>query len=116
MKKEALLHFGAYIVFFVIYSLLHGAWNLEPIIVVSFFMGGIFGTLIPDLDHVLYVYFLRPEEYVSLRTKRMIKKGEVVEAINFLSEHREKRSVLVLHSLYFLVTIVFLSLVLLSGA
>lgn len=115
MKKEAVLHFGVFLVFFIIYSVLHRVWQFDPLVPVAFLMGGIVGTILPDVDHLIYIYLMRPDEYASLRTQRMVKKGEFWEAMNFLSEERERRSVLILHSIYFLVILVPLMFLLLSS-
>lgn len=115
MKREAVLHFGAFLIFFVVYSLVHRVWQFDVMVPVAFFMGGIIGTILPDIDHLIYIYFMRPDEYGSLRTQRMIKQGNFWEAIDFLATERERRNVLILHSAYFLVILIPLMFLLLSS-
>ena len=98
MKKEILTHFVSLFVFFALITLAKGQYELG---VLLFWLGGVLGTALPDVDHVIYVYFLRPEEYNSQRTVHMVQAGGLKESFKFLAETRSERTRLIFHTFYF---------------
>ena len=104
MKKEISVHFFAYFAFFILISLIRGWWSLDPaqmLPFVPFWLGGILGTVLPDVDHLIYVYFLRPQELTSQRVDFMTSNGNVKGAISLLYSTRSERTHLIFHTAFF---------------
>jgi hypothetical protein len=110
MKKELVTHFSFMIALFIFISLYRGWLDLTYL---PFWVGGVLGTILPDLDHLIYVYFLRPGEITSREIASLIEKREAVKSLVLLAETRAERKHLVFHTLQF--NILFLLFVFLIG-
>ena len=106
MKKELFIHFSFLISFLILISLLKGWVNLSywPL-----WLGGVVGTLLPDLDHLIYVFFLQPQELTSQRVNYMVSKKNIFRTLELLAETRYERKNLIFHTLLF--QIIFLVLI-----
>jgi hypothetical protein len=95
MKKEILIHYSFLISFFVFISLAKDwmGFSYWP-----FWAGGIVGNLLPDLDHFIYVYFLKPQELTSQRIGYMMGKKNLSRSLRLLIETRSERTKLIFHS------------------
>lgn len=98
MRKELFIHFSFLVSFFVFISLIKGWFSLSYW---PFWVGGLVGTILPDLDHILYVFFLRPQEYVSQRFNHMIGQRDLRGSISLLAETRNERTKLIFHTVLF---------------
>lgn len=98
MRKELITHFSFFIAFFVFISLYKGWFELSFL---PFWFGGILGTFFPDVDHLIYIYFLRPQELISQKASELLGKREVKKALYLLTETRTQREKLVFHTTYF---------------
>ena len=98
MRKELFIHFAFLTSFFIFVTLINKWFSLS---FWPFWVGGIIGTLLPDLDHAIYALYLKPQELTSLRVSNMLKKREVWETIKFLSETRYERTKLIFHTATF---------------
>jgi hypothetical protein len=98
VKKELFVHFSFLISFLIFTSLIKGWINLSYW---PFWVGGVVGTLLPDLDHLIYIFFLRPYELTSQRATRLISEKEVVRTLELLAETRYERKDLIFHTLLF---------------
>src|SRR5579859_5774731 len=97
MKKELALHFlVAFLLFIPVFLLRY--FSLSNWI---FFAGIVVGTLLPDIDHIIYVYFLRPYEVTSQRVMYEVQKGNIWQSWNLLSVTRSERTNLILHNFIF---------------
>lgn len=105
MRREIFIHTISFILLFVLVSLLKGWININYW---PFWIGGIIGTVLPDVDHIIYVYFLRPYELTSQRAIYMIQKGDLLRTWQLLAATRSERTNLILHGAIF--QIVFLVL------
>lgn len=105
MKKEISIHLFSYLLFFFIVTLLQGWFTLE---IIPFWIGGLVGSLLPDVDYLIYIYYLRPHELTSQRATAMLTRGEVWKSFNLLSATRRERTKLIFHTSWF--QIVFLVL------
>ncbi len=104
MKREIAIHFLAFLVLFFLTSLIRGWWSMdlgELITFLPFWLGGILGTVLPDIDHLIYVYFLRPQELTSQRVNFMTSNGNVKGAISLLYSTRSERTSLIFHTAFF---------------
>lgn len=66
------------------------------------------GTLLPDVDHLIYVYFMRPHEVTSQRVDSLVQKGQINKTLNLLYITREERAHLTFHTAHF--QLIFLAL------
>lgn len=96
MKREALIHFGVFVVCFGLVTLFKLPFNTT---IVLLWVGGVVGTLVPDLDHLMYAYSLRPHELTSQRVTRLVSEGRVLNAFDLLATTRSERVNLVFHSI-----------------
>jgi hypothetical protein len=95
MKKEIFIHFSFLISLFIFISLAKGWMGLSYW---SFWVGGIVGNFLPDLDHFIYVYFLRPHELTSQRVSYLVEKRNLSRSFRLLAETRSERTKLIFHS------------------
>ncbi|MBU0569952.1 hypothetical protein KKB40_04190 [Patescibacteria group bacterium] len=107
MKKDLLTHFSFLISYFLFISLFR---HWFPLDFLPFWFGGIIGTILPDVDHLLYVYFLKPKEAVSQNVSSLISEKKVKESWDVLADTRTQRSELIFHTAYF--QVIFLALTL----
>lgn len=113
MKKEILTHIVFFVSFFLLISLFRRWFGIEYIV---FWLGGIVGTFLPDTDHLIYVYFLRPQELTSQRTARMAGNKNYWGMIKLLFDTREERRKLIFHSAFFQVIFVILSFLVITSS
>lgn len=98
MRRELFIHFSFWFFFFVLITLTHKYFNLGYW---PFWLGGVVGTLLPDVDHLIYIYFLKPQDLTSQRVNYLINKQELVRVLSLLYETREERSGLIFHTRLF---------------
>jgi hypothetical protein len=112
MKKELARHFFYLIILFVpIFILKYLNIHNWP-----FIIGGIIGTILPDIDHVIYVYYLRPYELTSQRVMFEAKKGNLWATWDLLSSTRSERTNLILHSVLFQILFTILSFLVITSS
>ena len=59
------------------------------------------GSLLPDIDHFIYVYFLMPHELTSQRVSSMMVRKDVRGVFSLLAATRGERTKLVFHTVLF---------------
>lgn len=79
-------------------------------------MGVAIGCLLPFLDHLIYIFFISPQELTSQRAAFLLKRRNVINAIRLLMETKSERKNLVFHSDIFLVIILVLGLWLMTSS
>jgi len=113
MKKELFIHYSFLISLFIFISLAKSWMGLSYW---PFWVGGIIGNFLPDLDHFIYVYFLKPHELTSQRVGYMMEKRNLSRSLRLLIETRSERTKLIFHSgLFQLIFIVLAFLVVTSS-
>lgn len=98
MKRELLVHFSFFVSFFIFISLFKG-WLAFSYW--GFWVGGLIGTILPDVDHLIYIYFLRPQELTSQRVNYMLGKKDLWGSLDLLSKTRSERKELIFHTILF---------------
>lgn len=98
MRRDLFLHFSFWFSFFVFIAIVKHSLSLPYW---GFWFGGIVGTLLPDLDHVIYFYLVKPVELTSQRFNFLLEKREVGKMVSLLYETRTERSSLIFHSIFF---------------
>ena len=98
MKKEIFVHFAFFFSLFIFVSIARGYLSFSSW---QFFLGGVVGTILPDIDHLLYVFFLRPQELTSQRVGYMVGKRDIWGGLELLAETRSERTKLIFHTATF---------------
>jgi len=113
MRKIYLTHFVFLASFFIFISLLKGWFSL---VYVPFWIGGLIGVVLPDVDHFIYIYLMRPQELTSQRATRLMASGNIGRTMSLLAETRGERKHLVFHTATFqMIFIVFAFLIISSS-
>lgn len=98
MRKEIinhLIYFAGYFVFLTIVNSLYSL-NYWPL-----YVGGLVGLFMPNIDHLLHVFVLKPQELTSLRVIALFKNKQLKEAITLLYDTREERKDLMFHTVMY---------------
>ena len=113
MKREVFVHASFFLSFFILFSLLKGwlKFSYWP-----FWLGGLIGSFLPLLDHLVYVFLLYPQELSSQRVVYFFKNRNFTGALRFLIETRGERTNLVFRSNTFLIVISILTVWILSSS
>jgi len=98
MRKELTTHFIFWLIYFVAIVLLKHYFSLSHIL---FVIGGLLGVILPDLDHLIYAYFVKPQDLTSQRIDYLVNKNEIKRTVELLYETREERRELIFHSIFF---------------
>lgn len=93
-----MLHSLYLVSFFLLVSVMRDWFGFRFI---SFWIGGIVGTLLADLDRVLYVYVLSPESPVSKQIRGLINQGKTRASLDVLSTSDINNEELIFHSARF---------------
>lgn len=104
MKRNILIQTLVLIFFLILTSVIKGwlKFSYWPL-----WLGGIIGSAIPDLDHIIYVFFLGPQDLTSQRIVYLIRNKSFMGALKLLVETRAERTELVLHSnLFVTITVI----------
>ena len=113
MKRELFIHFSFWFSFFVLLSLVKhflslGYW--------PFWLGGAVGVFMPDLDHLIYVFAIGPQELTSQRVSFLWGRREYRRLIELLYETRSERRGLIFHTLFFQAIFLILTFWLMSSS
>lgn len=113
MKRELFIHYSFWFSFFVFVALVKHYFALGDW---AFWLGGIFGTLLPDLDHIIYFYFVSPQELTSQRFDFLAHKKAVKRMVELLYETRSERQGLIFHTIFFQIIFLILTFWMLSSS
>ena len=70
-------------------------------LIAELLIGGIVGTFLPDLDHIVYALFLKPNELTSQRVRKSLATWRLREACTLLFRTTSERSGLIFHTVFF---------------
>lgn len=113
MKKELFIHFAYWFGFAVLVALIKGYINLPAW---SYWLGGIVGTVLPDIDHILYFYFINPNELTSQRFDFYAHRSQYKRMLELLYETRTERKGLIFHTILFQLIFLILTFWMLSSS
>lgn len=113
MRREMFLHYSFWFSFFVFVAI---AKHYLALPFWGFWLGGIFGTILPDLDHVIYFYLVKPVELTSQRFNFLLEKREIGRMVSLLYETRTERAGLIFHSIFFQLIFLVLTFWMLSSS
>lgn len=98
MKRELFIHFSFWFSFFVLISLVKHFLSLSYW---PFWLGGLVGVILPDIDHLIYVYFIKPTDLTSQRVNYLVNKSQLWRSVQLLYETRSERRGLIFHTIFF---------------
>ena len=113
MKREIFLHFSFWFAFFVLVSLVNKYFSLSYW---PFWVGGVLGTILPDIDHLIYVFFLQPQDLTSQRVNFELQKGEWRKSLGLLYITRSERMGLIFHTVSFQLIFLVLTFLVMSSS
>jgi hypothetical protein len=113
MRRELFIHFAFWFSFFVLISLVKHFLNINYW---PFWLGGAIGVLMPDLDHIIYIFFMGPQELTSQRVGFLWEKKEYKRLIELLYETRSERKGLIFHTLFFQIIFLVLTFWIMSSS
>jgi hypothetical protein len=67
----------------------------------GFWLGGIFGTVLPDIDHIIYFYLVKPVELTSQRFNFLLEKRQIGKMFSLLYGTSSERKELIFHTIFF---------------
>ncbi len=98
MKRDLFIHLAFWFSLFVLISIFK---HFPPLSYWPFWLGGLTGVFMPDLDHLIYVLYLDPTDLTSQRTTFLWKKKEYKRVVQLLYETRSERRGLIFHTFFF---------------
>jgi len=113
MKRVFFIHFSFLVSFFILLSLVNSwlALSYWPL-----WLGALIGSVLPEMDSLVYVFFVNPQELTSQRVIYFLKKRSIISVIKLLVETRFERGILVFHSNTFLITALILGIWLMTSS
>jgi len=114
MKREAAIHLTSLVLFFLFLSLLKG-WYTD-FRFLWFWLGGIFGAFLLDIDHLVYSLFLNPHELTSQRVAHLVKQRRFQETADLLARTKHERTKVILHSIEFEAVFLILALFVITSS
>lgn len=97
-KKEKIILILLTIVWLSVVSLLRWLWSWD---LVWFWLGGLIGIFLLDIDHFLYLLLVNPHELTSQRVKRLLQQKKIKEALSLIESTVEEREKMPLHNAFF---------------
>ena len=119
MKKEILTHVSYLFVYSLVVILIKGwiGFDLDTAKLVGLFLlGGVVGTALPDIDHLIYIYLLRPQDLTSQRVNYLMAKHEIWQVFELMASTREERRQLIFHTVHFQVIFWILAFLVISSS
>ncbi|MBP7118603.1 hypothetical protein KBA63_00815 [Candidatus Woesebacteria bacterium] len=114
VKKEVIIHLVSTIVVFALICLVKGYITIPTLL--PFVIGGAIAMYLPDIDHLIYALYLRPQELTSQRVAQKLAGRNFSDLFTLLYATRDERRELIFHNIFFqLLFIVFAFLVVTSS-
>jgi len=101
LKKELRGHLLTTLVWLMVISLVRWDWLRQPADLLSFWLGGLMGFLLLDVDHYLYALVLYPHQLTSLRIQRLLKQKRFRETAELIVDTDQERVKLSFHNALF---------------
>lgn len=75
-------------------------WQVETLWLLT---GGLLGMVMPVVDRLVYVYYVQPQEQLSVHVKALVARRRLVEALRLLSDRRLEQVKLAMNNVLFVV-------------
>lgn len=111
MKKDLLTHFAFFISFFLLFSIFKKWFDTSYI---ALWIGGIIGTFLPDIDHLINVYVFNPKEADSKKVSTLVSQKEYIKTWDTLVQTQDNRKDLLFHSAFFQVLFIVFAFLIIS--
>lgn len=98
MRRELFIHTAFWFSFFVFVAIARHYFALP---FWQFWLGGIVGIFLPDIDHIIYVFFVKPQELTSQRVNYYLGNREIKKSIAVMYDTRSERGGLIFHTIFF---------------
>ena len=98
MKREFAIHFSFAFAFLIFSALFHHWFEPRYLLLL---LGGVVGTLLPDVDHLIYIWFFGPQELTSQRMFLGLQKRQIIPTLELLASTRSERKKLIFHTTFF---------------
>ena len=98
MKKQAFVYISFLVSFFLFISLYRNWLDLYYWL---FWLGGVVGMILPELDHIIYVFFSNPQEVTSQRVRFLCLNKQLKRCGWLLLSTGRERTGLIFHSILF---------------
>lgn len=113
-SKNITSHLVFALIYFVLLTLLKGWLDL---LYIPFWIGALVGTFLPDVDHLIYVYFLRPHELASQRVIHSIQDNHnIKQTLSVLNSTAGERTKLIFHTALFQIVFLFFTFFVVSSS
>lgn len=99
MKKKLLFHLVSFSIFFAAVVLVRFDVRIIQSFI-GFLIGGFIGSVLPDIDQLIYIFAINPEETKSIEVKQMFSEGKYWAGAAILFETRDQRR-LIFHTVLF---------------
>lgn len=113
MRRELFIHFSFLLSFFIFIAIIKHYLALPYW---AFWLGGVVGTLLPDIDHIIYFYFVSPSDLTSQRFNFLLQRKEIGRMFELLYETRSERKGLIFHTIFFQAIFVVLTFLMLTSS
>lgn len=113
MFGKSLKYIIPLLVFFVAAVLVKRIFNLGAI---ELFLGGLVGLYLPDLDHLIYVYILRPTDLTSQRVRAALAESKFSYALSIICDTHNERGKLIFHTALFQLVFFVLSFLVITSS
>ena len=98
LKKKLKGHFLVTFIWLVLVTLFRWDWHWN---LLWLWLGGLVGTFLLDIDHLLYTLVFYPHELTSIRVKRLFQQRHFKEALILLKDTIGERTKLSFHNALF---------------
>lgn len=112
MKKDLAIHFTFAAALFVLISI-YRDWLSLPF--AAFWIGGVLGTLLPDVDYLIYVYVLKPNEASSQKIAELVSQRQILKTWDILASTRGERKGLLIHNATFQILFLIFSILMITS-
>ena len=98
MKQHYSAYFAHLVILLLVLTLVKGLYDFS---FVSLWLGGLAGIIMADLDQLIYVYFLHPEDPISIQARGYISRRKIISAWTSLVATKRERKNLIFHTAHF---------------
>lgn len=98
MKNKAFIYISFLVSFFLFISLCRNWLDLSYW---PFWLGGVVGIVLPELDHIVYVFFSNPQEVTSQRVRFLCINKQYKRCSQLLLSTTQERTRLIFHTVLF---------------
>jgi hypothetical protein len=111
-KKEFVIHLLSTIIWLALITLFRWSWHLN---LIWFWLGGLAGAFLLDIDHLIYFFVTSPHELTSQRVRRLFEQRRFKEGLFLMANTVLERPRLSLHNALFQVILCVLALFVLTS-